>query len=287
MSRKWNLVALGLFALSLFPFGVWAQESSRLDYGQGPVVDMDLDGLTDVGEKELYLTDPVKADTDEDGIFDGVEVLQGSNPLDASSRLGLVETQATLETAGEESPLPWYVSRAAGLVSFALLYVSMLLGLSIRLPFLGKIFAPAYSFKVHCWISLQALLFALLHGGILMFDDFLGFSAKDVFVPFLSSFEPVLVGLGTTAFYLMLVLVLTSYFKKFIPHKAWRAVHWLNVLLYVFGVAHALSLGTDLKEEIYRAIFSGLNAVLVLLILANIANRVFLAVRQKNVERQG
>lgn len=280
MRKKWKLIALVFLAAAFFSESIRAQEMPGLDYGQGPVVDMDLDGLTDAGEKELYLTDPVNADTDGDGVFDGVEVIQGSNPLDASSRLGAGESEAAQMNAQQDFPLPWYISRMSGLVSFALLYVSVLLGLSIRLPFLGKILAPAYSFKVHCWISLQALFFAFIHGVALLFDEYLGFSVRDVFVPFISSFEPFWLGLGTVAFYLMIALVATSYLKRFVSHRIWRWVHYLGSLLYVFGAAHALALGTDLKEPLARGTFISFNILLVLLILANIGYRAFSAVRR-------
>ena len=46
--------------------------------------DSDGDGLTDTDETSEYVTDPERADTDEDGIVDGREVLAGLDPLDAS-----------------------------------------------------------------------------------------------------------------------------------------------------------------------------------------------------------
>ena len=42
-------------------------------------------GLTDGEEINTHLTDPLAEDTDGDGISDGDEVAQGSNPLDPTS----------------------------------------------------------------------------------------------------------------------------------------------------------------------------------------------------------
>jgi hypothetical protein len=47
----------------------------------GKVGDTDVDGLTDQEETLRYKTNPNKADTDGDGIFDGVEVANGTDPL--------------------------------------------------------------------------------------------------------------------------------------------------------------------------------------------------------------
>jgi len=42
--------------------------------------DTDGDGLTDLEEIEKWKTDPLDPDTDDDGFFDGYEVLKGFNP---------------------------------------------------------------------------------------------------------------------------------------------------------------------------------------------------------------
>ena len=47
--------------------------------------DYDQDGLTNDAELTLYGTDLFNPDTDGDGILDGAEVAQGSNPLDPNS----------------------------------------------------------------------------------------------------------------------------------------------------------------------------------------------------------
>ncbi len=43
--------------------------------------DSDFDGLTDTSEIATWKTNPASPDTDGDGFFDGVEVLNGFNPL--------------------------------------------------------------------------------------------------------------------------------------------------------------------------------------------------------------
>ena len=47
-------------------------------------LDTDMDGISDYDEINIYGTSPTKADTDGDFINDGVEVSNGSNPLDIS-----------------------------------------------------------------------------------------------------------------------------------------------------------------------------------------------------------
>lgn len=47
-------------------------------------IDTDSDGISDIDELMLYQTDPMRADTDNDGFTDGAEILTGNNPTSAA-----------------------------------------------------------------------------------------------------------------------------------------------------------------------------------------------------------
>ena len=64
--------------------GIGTAPISNLNLEPTPENDQDNDGLPASVESDLG-TDPMKADTDGDGIEDGVEVASYSSPLDASS----------------------------------------------------------------------------------------------------------------------------------------------------------------------------------------------------------
>lgn len=237
--------------------------------------DSDLDGLTDQAEMQIYKTDVENADTDGDGYYDGTEALAGSDPSDINSTPVTIQNQTNATVSvQEENPWAWYFSRASGLISFALLYVSIFLVLTIRIPFLRKFFAPAHALNAHGWIALQATILALLHGLILTLDKFLNFSLTNVLIPFTSPYEKTLVALGTIGFYLMLLLVVTSYARKYMSFKAWRTIHFFNIGLYFIVFVHALYLGTDLKISLVRNIFIAANSILVLLMLTNMFLRI-------------
>lgn len=276
MSRKIFIFACVIFLfLSFQPAN--AQEEN-VDYSENVIVDMDLDGITDQGEKQIFQTDPGKPDTDGDGFGDVIEVLSGTDPVDQISYPG---APAPLIKSDNETPWAWYASRAFGLVAFTLLYVSIFLGLTLRIPLLRKIFAPVYSMRIHCWISFQATILAFLHGSALMLDRFLKFSIVDVFVPFASSFEPVLLPLGILSFYLMVILVATSYGRKYMSQKLWRITHFANIVLYIIVLVHIFGLGTDLKNPIVFDIFLYANAFLVFLMLLNMQLRIAEAHRRR------
>lgn len=180
----------------------------------------------------------------------------------------------------QEVPWAWYMVRSAGLVGFLLLYISVILGLMIRVPYIRKLVSGQISFQMHCWLSLLAWILALLHGSGLLFDKYLKFSFADVFVPFSSGYETNLVSLGIIGFYLMLLLVVTSYVKNMVANSFWRAVHFLNMGMYFILAIHALYLGSDMKIELVRNIFWGMQGVLVIFIILHIIARISCRVRK-------
>lgn len=164
-------------------------------------------------------------------------------------------------------PWAWYFARAGGLIAFVLLYFSIFFGLTIRLSVLKKILAPIYSFELHKILSVQAFIFTLIHGLALLGDKYLNFSLADIFLPFSSTYHPEAVAMGIFGIYLMLALILTSYFRRFVPYRVWRVTHFLNIILYAISIAHALHLGTDLQGGYLRGIFIGMNIILSALFL--------------------
>ena len=264
-----------LFIIAIIILGlrfgvVLAEEAPGVDYGNNLVLDMDLDGLTDEGEKQIYKTDPNNPDTDGDGILDGAEVLSATNPLDSISPSAVQNITVREFPGGESDKWSWYLSRAGGLISFLLLYLAIFFGIAIRFPILRKFFQPIDSLNFHAWISAQALIFVVIHGLVLLTDEYLNFSLKDIFVPLASTYQPELVTLGVLGMYSMIAIILTSYFRKHTSQRIWRITHFLNIVLYGVAFFHAYYLGTDLESGLAREIFLGMNILLFILFVASL-----------------
>jgi hypothetical protein len=63
--------------------------------GESGTADSDNDGLYDIDETGVYMTDPDEADTDGDGVDDGQEIYDGTDPLDPNSVAGDTEPEDT------------------------------------------------------------------------------------------------------------------------------------------------------------------------------------------------
>lgn len=261
------------FILLLFPLSVATVSFAQ----EGITVDSDLDALVDEDERNVHRTDSNNPDTDGDGYFDGVEVKNGTDPLDKNSYFNVED-----ETGINLTPSwAWYVSRATALISFFLLYVVIFLGLTVRLPFLNKIFSPLTSLRVHAWLSVQALFFVFVHASALVFDKFYKFTWVEAFIPFAHPEEGNFVAMGVIGFYAIILLILTSYFRHLMSHRIWRISHFLNVALYVFAIIHSLKLGTDLQSGIGRNVFVWSNVALGTLFVLNLEYQAYSVIKRK------
>lgn len=159
----------------------------------------------------------------------------------------------------------WYVTRAAGLTSYILLWLSMIWGLAIS----TRIFSPAlegtYSYDFHEFLSLLGLGFVLLHVVVLAVDKFLPFSLWQILIPFVDSYRPLWVGLGIIGFYIFLLVTVTFYMRQSIGAQAFRSIHILSLAGYLGATLHGLFAGTDSALPMARLIYAGTFLVIVFL----------------------
>jgi DMSO/TMAO reductase YedYZ heme-binding membrane subunit len=105
---------------------------------------------------------------------------------------------------------------------------------------------------VHRAVSFGALAFLVIH----IVTEILAQRAHviDAFIPFLSPYRTFYIGLGTIASDLILLIVVTSIWRKrFSAHgKAWRwrAIHYSSYVAFVFGVLHGLLGGREAKPYV-------------------------------------
>ena len=85
-----------------------------------------------------------------------------------------------------QAPVAWYVARAAGLVAFGALTLSVSLGLAMSTRLLGPKRHKSL-FGWHQTLAWSGLSMLGLHAGGLLFDPTLHFGLSSVLVPFAST----------------------------------------------------------------------------------------------------
>ncbi|HEY6494397.1 MAG TPA: ferric reductase-like transmembrane domain-containing protein [Trebonia sp.] len=142
----------------------------------------------------------------------------------------------------------WYASRATGVVALLLLTTVLVLGLLVtgqgRLPGLPRFAVTG----LHRNLSLLAVAFIAVHVLTAVLDTYVSIPVLAAVVPFASGYERFWLGLGATAFDLVLALIVTSLIRRRLSRSLWRTVHLLAYVSWPFALAHGLGASQDLRH---------------------------------------
>lgn len=143
-------------------------------------------------------------------------------------------------------PVAWLIARAAGLVAFGLLTISVTLGLLMS----TRLLPPRRQKSLLGWhqtLLWLAVCMVALHGGAILLDPVMHFGLRAVFVPGLAPWRPITIAAGVTAGYLMLALASSFHVRRRITQRRWRQLHYASFGAFALALGHALHAGTDLQ----------------------------------------
>jgi predicted ferric reductase len=141
--------------------------------------------------------------------------------------------------------LAWYVARAAGVVAWALVTLSVVWGLLVSTKSLSKRPGRGWVLDLHRYLGALGLVFTAVHVGAIVADTYVHFGVADVLVPLASAWHPGDVAWGVVALYLLVAVELTSLLRRRLGWRLWRATHGLSFPLFALATVHALLAGTD------------------------------------------
>lgn len=144
-----------------------------------------------------------------------------------------------------QESLPWYTSRALGFLGYWTLTISVIYGLLLSTGLLDSIANRAVSLTLHQDLSAISIALVALHGVVLTLDKFVDTPFIQVLVPFSTSFEPLWVGIGQLAFYVMVGVYASFYARKRLGQRGWRLIHYSTFFAFLGATAHGLMAGTD------------------------------------------
>lgn len=187
----------------------------------------------------------------------------------------VVQTIPDKNTLGDKlvsrarSSWPWYIARASGLVAAAALIILMLSGIGQISGVTFRLLDPLTAWASHRALGITFGIAVLIHMISLLFDHFVQFNFWQIIIPWLSDFSPVslfginfgslYVALGILAFYLTLVIIVTSLIWVERKPHTWKVIHLLSYLTIAFVFVHALYIGTDLTHGVFRVVWITLN----------------------------
>ncbi|NTV62812.1 MAG: hypothetical protein HGA65_04655 [Oscillochloris sp.] len=148
--------------------------------------------------------------------------------------------------AGSEPKAYWYLSRSTALVAYALLWLSMVMGLMMTSK-MSRIWPGGpVAFALHQQASLLGLSFGLFHALILLGDRYANYTLAQILVPFASGgADRLWVGLGQVSLYLMGIVGLSFYVRPLIGRQGWRVLHIISFVIFGLVFFHGVQSGTD------------------------------------------
>jgi methionine sulfoxide reductase heme-binding subunit len=178
---------------------------------------------------------------------------------DVVSSLALRELLVARRESGV-NPTLWYVTRAAGVSAYVLLAIVVDLGILLSL---GRQLETHVSWvfdELHQFLSLLTAALVALHLGALLIDPFITFSFANLLLPLDEPYQPVGVTFGVLGLYALLVLLASSWLRRFLPRRFWRSLHYLSFAAFVLVTAHGLFAGSDAGLGWMRSVYFAASA---------------------------
>ena len=155
---------------------------------------------------------------------------------------------AAAATAASSPGALWYLTRGTGVVAMLLLTVSVGLGIASTIGVTTEGWPRFLTTAVHRTASLLSIAFVAVHVLTTVADSYAPITIVDAFIPFVSRYRPVWLGLGALAFDLLLAVAVTSIVRRRLGYRSWRAVHWLAYAAWPIALVHLLGTGSDAKS---------------------------------------
>jgi sulfoxide reductase heme-binding subunit YedZ len=165
----------------------------------------------------------------------------------------------------------WVLARVGGLASYASLAVALFTGIALRTAVLDWLGSNRALRSLHECTTVLWIPLAAIHVVALVLDQTARVGWLDLLIPFRAPYGTLAIGLGTLSVDVLLVVTVTSFFKRRMHPDVWRWLHRLAYAAFALMFLHAVLGGTDFSDPAVSAITWATAAALVVLALARAA----------------
>src|ERR1700676_3542380 len=131
-----------------------------------------------------------------------------------------------------------------GLAAVGTATVNMLLGLLIAMRYSPLRLWPHRHiniFRLHNWTAYLVLLLIALHPAVLLLlKGSTHFGYADVLFPIRSPVQPTLNTVGAASWYVLLIVIVTSFFRLRMARPLWRRLHYLVFPAFILMFIHSV-----------------------------------------------
>ncbi len=143
------------------------------------------------------------------------------------------------------------LSSDAGLVAMVLLTVNILLGLFLSARYNTVRQWPHRRipiFEIHNWTAYITIGLIFLHPILLLLSSTAGFRLGDVLFPVRSPKQTLYNCFGAAAFYCVLFVAVTSYFRAKLGSRLWKKLHYVSYIAAALVFVHGIMIDPQFKN---------------------------------------
>jgi sulfoxide reductase heme-binding subunit YedZ len=141
------------------------------------------------------------------------------------------------------------LSGIIGMMALAALALNFLVGICIWSKVNYSLPYNLSFLQLHKFTGYTAAVTILLHIVLLPLDPASGFSWTDLLLPAWTQHQPLANTFGSVAFYLIGVVVISSYFKENLRLPLWRTLHFLSYFAAVPLILHSIIMDPKLQDR--------------------------------------
>ncbi len=190
-----------------------------------------------------------------------------------SSAAAHLTTTLAAAAASQSNTLMWYLTRTSAVAAYVALTVLVGLGL---LRSTARRAGERMSWVIDEVHQFLGTLFGILVGAhllTLLLDPFISFSPINFIVPLNEPYSPLAVDVGVVALWSVILVLGSSWLRRHLPYRCWRALHYLGFITFALVTLHGLFAGTDSSMLWMRVVYAGSAAAIGILILMRVFQR--------------
>jgi len=161
----------------------------------------------------------------------------------------------------------WEWIRLLGFLAYFYFTISIIFGLLRKSSFVKSHKNLIYHIHQNAgWLGLVTVIGHML---VLLIDHYKPYSLVEALVPFSAEYESIPSALGTIAFYLFLMVIMTSdLWMRTMNSSLWKKLHFLVLPAWVSSLAHGVLIGTDSENAFVIMLYVASGAVTLLILMA-------------------
>ena len=144
-----------------------------------------------------------------------------------------------------QGPMLWYLNRGSGVALLVVLTVTLALGILTARSGRSRLVPRFVGQQVHRNLGVLSLVLVVGHAATAIVDSYVDIRWWQAFSPVGATYKPLWLGLGSIAFDVMLLVVLTSLLRERLGQRAWKVMHLLGYLSWPLALVHSVGIGTD------------------------------------------